>query len=89
MAGEISEVKLPSGEVVMREEPVLPWRTSTKAGGTAGIGTLVLGLVGVFFPDAMNSLTPEQAMWIGGAITTLVAWVTARFTRSPANPGRL
>jgi hypothetical protein len=89
MAGEISEVKLPSGEVVMREEPVWKKRVSTKTGGTAGVGTVVLGLVGVFFPEAMDSLTPEQAMWIGAAITTAVAWVTARFTRSPSKPGTL
>jgi hypothetical protein len=43
----------------------------------------------VFFPEAMDSLTPEQAMWIGAAITTVVAWATARFTKSPSKPGVL
>jgi VIT1/CCC1 family predicted Fe2+/Mn2+ transporter len=76
-------VTLPSGETVTREEPVIPLRTSTKLGGTTSIGTIVLGMVGVFFPEALDSLTPEQALWIGGLITSVVGYITARLTKSP------
>jgi hypothetical protein len=86
---ESSTVTLASGETLTRTEPTIPLRTSTKAGGASTIGTVVLGMVGVFFPTALDNLTPEQALWIGAAITSAVAWLTARFVKSPAKPGAL
>ena len=80
---------LPNGETINRTEPTIALRTSTKAGGTATIGTVVLGLAGVFFPMTVDNLTPEQALWIGAAITSAIGWITARFVKSPAVPGKL
>lgn len=77
------KVILPDGTEFEREEPSIPLRTSTKTGSTSSIGTIVLALVGVFFPDVVNNLTAEQALWIGGAITSVIAYVTARVTKSP------
>lgn len=77
---------LTDDEVILME-PTL--RTSTKAGGAAGAGTIVLAVIGVFFPDFVSTLTPDQALWIGGVVTAVIGWVTARFSRTAKNPGVL
>jgi hypothetical protein len=89
MPGEQVKVVFPDGREVARTEPIVQARVSTKLGGTSGVGTIVLGVAGILFPDFVNSLTPDQALWIGGLITSVIAYFTARFTKSPSAPQAL
>lgn len=68
-------------------EPTL--RTSTKSGGTMGAGTAVIALVGVFFPEAMDKMSPETAAILASAITAGIGWLVARLSKTAKNPGVL
>ncbi len=63
-------------------------RTSTNAAAGAGfLGTAYVQLAGLLpYPDLVAALTTPQMVVV---VTTVIAWVVARFTRTPANPGPL
>ena len=76
-------------EMYMAEQTEPTLRTSTKSGGTMGAGTAVIALIGVFFPEAMDNMSPETAAILASAITAGIGWVVARLSKTAKNPGVL
>ena len=73
--------------LMANDEPTL--RTSTKSGGTMGAGTAIIALIGVFFPEAMDAMSPETAAILASAITAGIGWLVARVSKTATKPGLL
>lgn len=63
-------------------------RTSTNTVvGTGFLGTAYVQLVGLLpYPDLVAALTTPQMVVV---VTAVIAWVVARISKTPANPGAL
>ena len=63
-------------------------RTSTNAAaGASFLGTAYVQLAGLLpYPDLVAALTTPQMVVV---VTTLIAWVVARLSRTPSEPGKL
>lgn len=93
MAKEKSIVKLPDGTVVERTEPTIPLRTSSKVALTI-LTPLITALP---FYDEINGVLlqacqAEQGptLFLGGFLVAGgLSYIAARFSKSPANPGKL
>lgn len=60
-------------------------RTSTKAGLAGAIAVLILWLGNYFAPEFMAAAPDEAKV----ALTVIVMTIVARFSITPANPGKL
>lgn len=97
LAQEIVEAKLPSGETIMREEPRIKARTSTKM--LAVGGSLLATTAAAVIPNwdginaaIMAACQSEHGPLIGlGMMAAMlgVNFVTARLTKSPIKPGKI
>jgi hypothetical protein len=88
MAQQTSTVTLPSGETILRTEPAIPLRTSTKSllGGTF-LAQVYVQIVGLLPYDGLvAALTTPEAIALA---SVLFAAAVARFTKSPAQAGAI
>jgi hypothetical protein len=88
VADNTVKVILPDGTELQRAEPIIPGRTSTKSllGGTF-LAQIYVQLVGLIPHEALVAAltTPEMIALVSVALAALVA----RFSKSPAVPGKL
>lgn len=88
MAENTVKIVLPDGTELQRAEPTIPARTSTKSlvGGTF-LAQIYVQIVGLIPHDGVVAAltTPEMVALVAVGLAALVA----RFTKSPAAPGKL
>lgn len=77
------------GTVIARTEPVVALRTSTKSVVGGGTGVLLVQLLqSVDWPGEWFDMFLMNGIVVAG-VPLLVAWLTARYTKSPIEPGLL
>lgn len=90
MAENVATVTLPDGTVIPRAEPSLPGRTSTKVavGGFGVLLPVIQGIQEIEFPWPWLENFTNSDLFVQ-IVTLAGAWLIARMSRSPANPGKL
>lgn len=83
------KVILPDGKEITRTEPVIPVRSSTKSGTLGLVSLPVLQLIQeIPWPwPWVETLTSSAAF--AQVVTILMMYITARYTKTPADGGVL
>jgi hypothetical protein len=86
---EVAKVILPDGREIARTEPVIPARSSTKSGTIGLVSLPVLQLLQeIPWPwPWVESLTDSAAF--AQVVTIAMMYITARYTKTPADGGVL